>query len=80
MKTRHIKPSEHLELLKGEWMAIFKIDREVTQVDGHQTFSTEAETKEEALKKFKAGDDLLWEECLDVQNLEEPTIDGIYQD
>ncbi len=57
----------------------YRIDREATGFNGWQTSECEADSKEEAMEKFKNGDDTFIDEELEVTNLGDIDIDDIVE-
>jgi hypothetical protein len=55
------------------------IDLSITSADGFQTFGCKADSKEEALEKFKSGNDDIVSDEVEVQGLSKPCIEDIYQ-
>jgi len=57
----------------------YRIERDVTNFHGSQTFECDADSKEEAMKKFEKGDDIFIEQDIEVTNLSDVTIEEIYE-
>ena len=63
---------EHWERVLENWQGEnmkFYADRDVTAAEGTQTFSVEAETQKEAMKKFEAREGELYSNDVDVIDL-----------
>ncbi len=58
-------------------MAIYHLPRKVIRTHGTQTFAVEAESKEEAFKKFKAGEGDMIDEEIEVISLGEFSIKDV---
>lgn len=56
------------------------IDVEAKDFNGHQTWTMEAETPEEALQKYKNGEGEISGEEIEVTSLEEPSLKDVYED
>lgn len=69
-ETRDHLTDKSISRVDPELSLRYNIDRQVTYVDGHQTFQVEAETREEAEEKFRNDEGVFVQEELDVQGIE----------
>lgn len=59
---------------RGRVMKSFTIACSVNRVQGHQYFIVDAKTRDEAIKKFKAGESKFDYEEIEVTELGEPEV------
>lgn len=63
----------------GKKLKAFRIDREIKNASGYQSYGVIASDINEAFEKFRDGEDIYLEEKCEITSLGELKLDGIYE-